>query len=212
MQPQSDLAIVTRSSNGDRPSPASSPPRRALPVPLNPTAVLTDLSGSICQIRGLQQRHTSDDELQSQLRRTEAELETLIDRLLHTDGSGPSPPPARRTSTNTLHPRDAEQAFLAWLAEPTVANELLLAGGETPVPVTQVLGELSLSRQTLPTETTASFGLPDGTTIGHVAAELLIAVNDPAGPRCWSYRSAVYYLRELDRDAPFEPDDSPVPR
>ncbi len=183
-----------------------------MPAPSNLSAVLTDLSSIICQLRGLQQRHTRDDELQSQLRRTEAELEALIGGLLHVDGSGPGPPPAPRTSTTTPRRGDAEQAFFAWLAEPTSANERLLTGSDEPERLTQVLGELTLSSRTLPSETAATLGLSDGTTIGHVTAELLIAVNDPAGPRCRSYRAAVYYLRDLERGSIFEPEDGTVRR
>ena len=180
-----------------------------MPVPSRLAAVLTDLSATVCQIRGLQQLVIGDDELQRQLRRTVAELESLIDGLLRT-GSGPNPPSAPRSSANPPPSARAEQAFLGWLAEPTSANELLIAGGDEPVPVTQVLGELSLSRRGLAAETAAKLGLPAGTTVGHVAAELLMAVNDPAGPRCRSYRAAVSYLRDLDRGHVVQPSDGMV--
>ena len=103
-----------------------------------------------------------------------------------------------------------EQAFLGWLAEPTSADELPLDHSEGPVPLTRVLGELSLSGRLLPADTAARVGLPDGTTVGHAAAELVFAVLDPAGPRCRSFRAAVYYLRDLDRGRVIEPDDGRV--
>jgi len=37
-----------------------------------------------------------------------------------------------------------------------------------------------------------------------------MAVNDPAGPRCRSYRAAVYYLRDLDRGHVVQPSDGKV--
>jgi len=98
------------------------------------------------------------------------------------------------------HQRAAEQAFLSWLVAPTSADELPLVDGGEPEPLARILVELSLSSRVLPTETAASLGLRDGTTIGHAAVEVLLAVKDPAGPRCRSYRAAVFFLRDLDRD------------
>ena len=212
MQPRADLTTVPRSPDGEKHAAASSPPRRAVPASSSLAVVLTDLSSIICRIRGLQQLHADDDGLEHQLRRTEAELEALIGRLLHVDSAEPSPPPAPRTSTTAPRRVDAEPAFLAWLAEPTSANEPLLAGSDEPERLTPVLGQLTSSTRTLPSETAINLGLPDGTTVGHVAAELLIAVDDPAGPRCGSYRAAVYSLRELDRGSCFEPADGTVRR
>lgn len=183
-----------------------------LPVPSNLPAVLTGLSATVGQIRVLQQLRVGDAGLDDLLERTATELEMLITRLLHTDSCASGPRPARRSAVRTPRQRAAEQAVLAWLAEPTSADELPLSDGGQPAPLARVLGELSLSRRVLPTETAAGIGLPEGATLGHAAAELLIAVRDPAGPRCRSFRAAVLYLRGLDRDRLAEPDDRKVTR
>jgi len=198
MQPQSDLTVTSRSSDvRGRQSP--SPPRRHLvPAPLDLAEVLTDMSAMVSRIRGLQRSHVGDDGLDGQLRRTAAELESLITRLLHIDGSGLGPPPAPRSSPSTPRQQAAEQAFLDWLAQPLSTEELALPDDE-PEPVARVLGELCLSERLVPADTAAGIGLPGATTVGHAAAELLLAVKDPAGPRCRSFRAAVHYLRDLDR-------------
>ena len=181
-------------------------------MPLNLSAVLTDLSAVVCRIHGLQQLNDDDDELANQLLRTAAELESLIDGLLHADGSGPGPRPTTEASADTPCRADAEEAFISWLAEPTSANELTLSDGDEQEPLSPVLGELTASRRALPAETAAGLGWPVGATVGHVAAELLIAVKDPAGPRCRSYRAALYYLRDLDRACSSVPDNGKVHR
>ena len=209
MQPQSHLAIAPCGADVQGRYVASTPTRLAS-EPLYLSGVLTDLSATVSQLRGLQQRHVGDAGLESRLRRTAVELEALISHLLHTDGSGSSPPTTPRSPASTPRQRAMEQAFLVWLAEPTSADELPLDGSEGPAPLARVLGELSLSGRVLPAETAARVGLPDGTTVGHAAAELLLVVKDPAGPRCRSFRAAVYYLRDLDRGRVIEPDDRQV--
>ena len=180
---------------------APAPRRPSLPTALDRPARLTDLSAAVGQIRDLQQIHADDDALQDRLRRTATELETIIGHLLRTDNSlSGSPPPARPPSASTPRQRAAEHAFLGWIAQPTSADELPLPNGHGPEPLARILGELSLSKRLLPAQTAARIGLPDGTTIGHAAVEVLLAVKDPAGPRCRSFRAAVYYLRDLDRD------------
>lgn len=183
--------------------------RRSASAPRHPSllraqdrpARLTDLSAAVCQIRGLQQIHADDAALQDRLRRTAAELETIISHLLRTDNTlSSSLPPAPPASASTPRQRAAEHAFLDWLAQPTSTDELPLATGDGPEPLAPILGELSLSKRLLPAQTAARLGLPEGTTLGHAAVEVLLAVKDPAGPRCRSFRAAVYYLRDLDRD------------
>lgn len=116
-----------------------------------------------------------------------------------TSDAGSSQPPTGQSSPGTPCRSDTEQAFIDWLAEPTSADELLLTGTPDPQPLARVLGELSQSSRVLPPETAARVGLHEGATIGDAAAELLLAVEAPAGPRCRSFRAAVYYLRDLDR-------------
>lgn len=202
MQPRSDLAIASRPPDTQARRSASSPRQPSAPTPRDRCALLTDLSAIVSHILGLQQSHAADAELQNRLRCTVAELERLISYLLRTDGSDTgSPPAAPQPSVNGTRQRAAEHAFLAWLADPTSAEELRLADGDAPEPLARILGELSLSNRVLPAEMSARLSLPDGTTIGRAAAELLLAVKDPGGPRCRSFRAAAFYLRDLDRFA-----------
>ena len=212
MQPASELAFGSPSSEVHARHLAGPSGRREWSAVSDPSVVLAALSATVCQIRGLQQRHVGDVELESRLLRSAGELESLISHVLHMDSSESSPPATPCDSASTPRQRTLEQAFLVWLTEPSSANELLLDGAEGPLPLARVLGELSRSRRALPAETAAGFGLPGETTVGHVAAELLLAVKDPAGPRCRSFRAAVYYLRDLDRGRFIEPDDRKVGR
>lgn len=211
MPPQPDL-VTSRACDVDGRPAASATGYRGNATPLYVSAVLTDLSASVSRIHALTHLHGDDDELQARLRRTVTELEALISHLLHMDGSGPNRAPTRRSSTSTPHRLAAEQAFLSWLTEPTSADEVTVSRTEDPEPLARVLGELSLSGRVLPAETAAGLGLPAGATVGQAAAELLITVRDPAGPRCRSFRAAVYYLRDLDRGRFIEPDDGKVGR
>lgn len=93
--------------------------------------------------------------------------------------------------------REAEACFLEWLASPSQPDEVQLAGDAATTPLTRLLGLASTSSRPLPAEAATILGMPDGATVGAAAAELVLAVKDPAGPRCRSYRAAVYYLRDL---------------
>jgi hypothetical protein len=103
-----------------------------------------------------------------------------------------------------------EQAFLAWLAEPDSADAVTLEGTEEPQPLAQTLDELCRSGRVLPAQTAGSIGLPTGATVGQAAGELRFAVEHPAGPRCRSFRAALYYLRDLDRTLLIDPHDDEV--
>lgn len=187
---------------------ATAPRRPPLPAALDRPARLADLSATVCHIRGLEQIHADDTVLQDRLRRSAADLEAIISHLLRTDTCGSSfPPPAPTSSASTPRQRALEHAFLGWLRQPTSTEELPLANGDGPEPLARILGELSLSNRPLPAQTAAKLGLPDSTTFGHAAVEVLLAVKDPAGPRCRSFRAAVFYLRDLDRDHFVEPND-----
>jgi hypothetical protein len=212
MRPRSGHTVASRGGDADVGHVVSAQERCDSSTSSHLSEVLTDLSSTVNRIRGLQQLHVGDDALASPLRRAAAELESLISRLLHTDGSGSGSPPTLRSSTTAHLQRAAEQAFLVWLAIPSSADEAPLAGIAAAEPLARVLGELSLSGRVLPAETAASIGVPGGTTVGHVATELLLAVKDPAGPRCRSYRAAVVHLRDLDRGRSTVPVDGKVGR
>jgi len=177
---------------------APAPRHPKLTAPLDSSALLTDLSATVSHILGLQEFHAGDAEVQYRLRRAVAELELLISHLLRTyEARSPADP---QPPVSSPRQRVTEQAFLAWLAEPTSADQLPVTDGDRPEPLAQILGELSLSRRLLPSETAAGLGLPADASVGHAATEVLLAVKDPAGPRCRSFRAAVFYLRGLDRD------------
>lgn len=211
MPPQTDLLTSRSCDVGGRPAAAATG-YRGVATPSYLSAVLTDLSASVSRIHALAHRHGDDGELLARLRRTVTELEALISHLLHMDGSGPSQAASRRSTASTSHRLAAEKAFLVWLTGPTSVDEVTVSRNEEPEPLARVLGELSLSGRVLPAESAAGIGLPAGATVGRAAAELLIAVRDPAGPRCRSFRAAVYYLRDLDRGRSVEPDDGKVGR
>lgn len=212
MQSLSDGLVASRSPDVHGRHSASAPRRWLESASPGPSTVLTDLSTAVSQVRSLQQLSVDDDDLNSQLSHTAAELESLIIQLRHTDVAASSTPPAGQPSPATPHQQAAEQAFLVWLAELSSADELALPGGDDTEPLALLLGELSLSRRVLPDEAAARIGLPGGTTVGHAAADLLLAVKDPAGPRCRSFRAAVYYLQELDRGRFLESDDGKICR
>jgi hypothetical protein len=50
------------------------------------------------------------------------------------------------------------------------------------------------SLRQLPADLAAAIGLPASCSLGRAATELLLAVDDHAGPRCRSFRAAAYYL------------------
>jgi hypothetical protein len=106
-------------------------------------------------------------------------------------------PRSRSATTGApLVDREAHAAFLTWLADPELPEELHLRGSDHPsTPVLWVLGQLAASGGVLPRGVAATLGLPSLATVGHAATELVLAVNDPAGPRCATYRAAVIHLR-----------------
>ena len=95
-------------------------------------------------------QRSRDVHLQSRLRRAAGGLASLLAGLLRSDAPGPGQPPAPWRSGATPRRRDAEQAFLAWLADPTSADELPLAGRDGSEPLARILGQLSRSRRVLP--------------------------------------------------------------
>ncbi len=133
-----------------------------------------------------------------------AELESLIHDLLHGTGAATTPAPRVASSVAAGAPDGtgrpvAEAALQAWLTSDDNPDVWQLDGpDQPPTSLTTILGELVLSHLPLPGDVAAALGMRSGTTLGYAATELLLAVNDPAGPRCRSYRSALYYLRDHD--------------
>jgi len=96
-------------------------------------------------------------------------------------------------------PSDAERSFERWLTSLGASDAGPIVGLVDPQQaLTGMLGELIRSGRPLTSGAAVQLGLPVGTTQGHAATELLLAVNDPDGPNCRSYRSALYFLRDRD--------------
>jgi hypothetical protein len=108
--------------------------------------------------------------------------------------------PLSASTTATTTRSSPAEMFVSWLTSFDKPDEIRIGGtGGVSVPLSLFLGGLSTSSEMLPADAAAEVGMSAGTKLGDAATELLLAVNDPAGPRCRSYRSAVYYLRDLDR-------------
>lgn len=113
----------------------------------------------------------------------------------------------RRSRSPMVAPSEAAlvAGFAAWLVPGGGPDGLEVDGPDQPtVPLTTALGWLCTSRMPLAGDAAAMLGLKVGATVGAAAAELLLAVHDPAGPRCASYPEAASYLRVLHRDE-FDP-------
>lgn len=109
----------------------------------------------------------------------------------------------RDAAANQAQQAADDEVFIAWLTscrrpdhqdpqDRTAAVEHVLD---------RLVTRLEASSRALPGEVARKLGLPVGTTIGTAAAELRGAVHDPSGPRCSSYPSAVFHLRDR-ADAP----------
>ena len=73
----------------------------------------------------------------------------------------------------------------------------LVAGPEwSAEPVSHLLGRLSTSQQELTADEAMMLAMPAGTGTGNAAVALLLAVEDPAGPRCRFYPAA-YSLQDI---------------
>jgi hypothetical protein len=165
---------------------------------------LTDLSSMVGRIHMIRSRGGVADEIDRRLAGIVEELESLMHDLQGTadhTSNGDAAPRIRLASTDAADSPDptAEVAFQLWLTGGDKA-EVVSVGDPNgpPTPLTDLLGTLVLSSNQLSGEAAASLGMPSGTTVGYAAGELLLAVIDPTGPRCRSYRSALYYLRERD--------------
>lgn len=178
-----------------QPAASSSPDRHA---------ALAGLSAAISHLRALHDHHVDDPSLCGQLGRAAAQLESLVANLSYPSEPNPSNGPSAAGSPSppraVARQAHLEARFAAWLASTAKPDELQPDGADLAgVPLARALGELSLSPRPLPVELAATVGLPAGTTIGAAATELLLAVTDPAGPRCRSYRAAANHLRDVDR-------------
>lgn len=113
-------------------------------------------------------------------------------------------PPAHLTASLTgvaggSHQSRAEAAFESWLTSDDKPDVWQVDVRDEPhTSLTGMLGELVTSGRQLSADAATELGMPPGTTQGHAATELLLAVNDTAGPRCRSYRAALSYLRDHD--------------
>lgn len=71
-------------------------------------------------------------------------------------------------------------------------------GAPQPLTIETVVRGLLADPTPLPTHALKALGLPTGTRTSAVARLLFWAVEEPAGPRCRSYRAASYFLADLD--------------
>lgn len=124
-----------------------------------------------------------------------------------TSGTTPSPAPARRSAAprhrlqdrhqdrrGDPHTHDAD-ALLAWVAGCFATGGADLDGHLAPDPAFTVwLQQLTGHPRPLPERVAQRFEAAP-TTVGELATALLAAVTDVSGPRCRSYRAAVYYLQ-----------------
>jgi hypothetical protein len=169
------------------------------PVPLQGlTASLTDLSYMVTRIHSIRGRGGVPPALDERLAGVIADLESLIHDLLHytdpTPGRARTPPTRVLGAAGALIRTRTEAAFEAWLTDDD--RHAVWQVDDPEASPTQMLGALVLSPRQLPSDAADALGMPPGTTVGHAAAELILAVNDPAGPHCRSYRAALYYLRD----------------
>lgn len=96
----------------------------------------------------------------------------------------------------------AERRFLDWLTSDALPDRLTTCPDGAPEATSTLLGTLITSSRPLTRCEAARVGSPPGTPLGVVATELIDAVHDPRGPRCRSFRAAVYYLRDHHELAP----------
>jgi hypothetical protein len=171
--------------------------------PAGLTASLTDLSYMVTRVHAIRGRGGVARGLDKRLAGVIADLESLIHDLLHdtapTSNSAKTPPTRVSGAAGASDRTRTEAAFEAWLTSDDRPEVWEVGGPDDPeTSLTGMLGELVLSSRQLPADAADALGMPPGTRMGHAAAELILAVNDPAGPRCRSYRSALYFLRDHD--------------
>lgn len=162
------------------------------------------LSAMVTYPRALQEHLRADRRLNDQARDAAVRFQALAHALKSVTVVEPvdRPAPPATGSVPEASLSDLESAFLRWLADPVDADEIRLDDHDrSHRPMEQIVDALRSSTRPLPGEVAAKLGMPAGTTIGQAASELRLAVDDPAGPRCRSYRAAAYHLSGLDRFA-----------
>lgn len=191
----------TAASRTVQPGQACDRPGAARPARMDQVESLTMMA---THLHAMQDADHLDPWLQQQLREVQGRLDRLIEVLTR-----PTPlrtPPAAAagpTEVTEVSPSpltDLETRFLRWLRtpdHPDVAPPDAPAG--VPRPLTELVAVLRTSVRPLPEGLAELHGRSSDTTIGEVAGELRWAVEGDDGPRCRSYRSAAYFLREHDR-------------
>jgi len=107
--------------------------------------------------------------------------------------SAPAPPRPR-----PLRQSELEDAFRAW-AEGTELPETVTLDDGVEIPLLELSRLLLRSPTPLPPSASTRIGLGPDESVASAATALLRSTVDPAGPRCRSFRSAVYFLRGLSR-------------
>lgn len=108
----------------------------------------------------------------------------------------PDDPPADRLQRL----RDALDAWMSDPSHPETATLGAPGGLEGTIVLDDLLGRLRRDDTRLAATATSHLGLPRSTTYGQLARLLWWARKDPNGPRCRSYRAALYLVGELDDD------------
>ena len=168
---------------------------------------VAQLSAMVDYLLALQEHHGDDRRLRRRAGEAAARLRALAQSLQAATTSEVTRCSGRQGDATEPAPETAdrgelEAAFQRWLVEPLAADEVHLDGrGPSPRALGEVLEVLCTSRRPLSDPAAAMLGMPAGTTISQAARELQHAVEDPTGPRCRSYRAAVYYLQGLSRIA-----------
>ncbi len=193
-----DQAAVRPPGEAPDNAPDSTPDLQATVATTRQLAqALTRLSTVISQAHALRQRHSDDQTLGRDLIEIASRLESIID-CLFVDVAAADDGPGERVQRSGLAevPRQYEQALLSWLYSTTRPESIDLQGQSHPtVPLAQLLGRVTTSRRQLPSHISATLSWPSEATFGDLATELLVAVLDPAGPRCPTFADAVKHLQ-----------------
>lgn len=170
--------------------------------------MVTMLGAVLSQLRRARAELAGDAALAVRLDRTIDELEVVGQLLLTRQEvrpdahAAPDEPTRASTVPEATAPADAakladEERFLEWLLGCGQPSQQAPSHQDEPTTgLPQLLRRLSTSSRSLPPEAARILGRPEGISVGDAATEILLAVRDPAGPRCRTYRAAVYFLHE----------------